>query len=310
MTTVQKLWGDKPYYSLSYYFKQTFGEKVYKISLNGGMTCPNRDGTVGDRGCIFCSEGGSGDFSANPCLSIREQIEEGKKLVSKKFAGSKYIAYFQAYTNTYAPVAYLEEIYSQALQHPDIIALSIATRPDCINTEVINLLKKLKKEKPIWIELGLQTIHEKSASFIRRGYPLSRFEKAVSLLKESGLPVIVHTIIGLPGEEKTHILETMDYLSACHVDGIKLQLLHILKKTDLALYYEKEHFHVLTLEEYCDIVISCLEHLPQDMVIHRITGDAPKDLLIAPLWSLDKKKVLNTIHRKMSAYNTWQGKYL
>lgn len=310
MTTEKKLWGDKPYYSLSYYLKQTFGEKVYKISLNGGMTCPNRDGTVGNRGCIFCSEGGSGDFSANPRLSIREQIEEGKRMVSNKFAGSKYIAYFQAYTNTYAPVAYLEEIYSQALHHPDIIALSIATRPDCINTEVIDLLKKLNKEKPIFIELGLQTIHEKSASFIRRGYPLSCFEKAIALLKESGLPVIVHTIIGLPGEEKTHILETMDYLSACHVDGIKLQLLHILKKTDLAEYYEKEHFHVLTLEEYCDIVISCLEHLPQDMVIHRITGDAPKDLLVAPLWSLDKKKVLNTIHRKMSAYNTWQGKYL
>ncbi len=308
--TPKKLWDDKPYYSFAYYLRETFGEKLYRLPLDGGMTCPNRDGTAGSRGCIFCSEGGSGEFSGNPVLSIAEQIEERKSLVSGKFKGSRYIAYFQAYTNTYAPVSYLRPVYTQAALHPDIAVLSIATRPDCINRENLILLSELRKNKPIWIELGLQTMHEESAAFIRRGYSLSRFEKAVSLLKEFSFPIIVHTILGLPGESKKQVLETMAYLRDCHINGIKLQLLHILKKTDLAGYYERHPFHVLAFEEYCDLVISCLELLPQDMVIHRMTGDGPRDLLIAPMWSLDKRKILNTIFHEMRKRNTWQGKYI
>lgn len=302
------MWNGKPYYSLDYYLKETFGEKVYKLSLNAGMTCPNRDGTLGYKGCIFCSEGGSGDFAASRTLSITEQIEAAKERIRHKHSGNQYIAYFQAYTNTYAPVSYLSRIYREAITHPEITALSIATRPDCLENDVLELLEKLNCIKPVWIELGLQTIHPKSASFIRRGYELLCFENAVAELKKRNITVIVHTILGLPTETAADMLETISYLSAVPIDGIKLQLLHILKETDLADYFMKTNFSVFTLEEYVDLLISCIELLPPHIVIHRLTGDGPKDLLIAPMWSKNKRMVLNTIHKEFKSRNTWQGK--
>ena len=307
--TNQPLWGDKRFHSLSYYLQQEFGRKIYKLSLNGGMTCPNRDGTLDTRGCIFCSSGGSGDFSPSSLLSITKQIEEAKKLVSSKIktkSDLSYIAYFQAYTNTYGDIAYLREIFTEAIMNPDIVALSIATRPDCLGNEVLELLAELNELKPVWLEIGLQTCHEDTALFIRRGYPLSCFEEAVNNLYRLKLPIIVHVIIGLPGESVSDILETIAYVSSFPIQGIKLQLLHILKNTDLANY----SFPVLTMEEYINIVVLSLEILPQNIVIHRITGDGPKNLLIAPLWSSNKKLVLNGINQELKFRDTYQGKCL
>ena len=300
---------EKRYYSLDSYIKQTFGEKLYKLALNGGMSCPNRDGTLGRGGCIFCSKGGSGDFAADQKLSIPEQIQNAKELVSKKHSGSSYIAYFQAYTNTYATVSYLERIYKEAIQEPDIKVLSIATRPDCLPEETLDLLERINKQKPVWVELGLQTIHKSSSDFIRRGYELDVFEKAVYDLKKRGISVIVHTILYLPNETREMMLETISYLNKLPIDGIKLQLLHVLKNTQLATQYECHPFPLFSLEEYCELIVDCLELLPPEMVIHRMTGDAPRNLLIAPLWSTDKKRVRNTIHRRLVERNTWQGKY-
>lgn len=296
------------YYSLNEYLIHTFGEKVYKISLNGGMTCPNRDGTLDTRGCIFCSGGGSGDFAGSASLSVTEQIEDGKRLLSKKYSGNKYIAYFQAYTNTYAPIEKLQRLFYEAINHPDIVCLSIATRPDCLDDEIIRLLTELNRIKPVWIELGLQTIHEDSASFIRRGYPLSVYDTAVGKLKAAGILVITHMIVGLPHEDASMMYETARYIARCGSDGIKIQLLHILDHTDLGKYYLEGNYTPLTLEEYMDILFHIIELLPPDMVIHRITGDGPKKLLLAPLWSGDKKKVLNTIQAELDKRNIIQGK--
>lgn len=328
-------WGDKRYHSLGYELKKTFGKKLYKLSLNGGMSCPNRDGTIDTLGCIFCSEGGSGDFSTDSSLSITEQIMEAKKLVRNKLSSSQdvqYIAYFQAYTNTHASVSYLEGVFSEAINHPDIAVLSIATRPDCLGDDVISLLKNLNSIKPVWIELGLQTIHEDSAKLIRRGYDLSVFEKAVERLNDIRITVIVHTILGLPKETKNDMLKTMTYIGHLSnmgfVQGIKLQLLHILDGTDLGkIYLDNKHSHmspkdnvsdslsnndidlkVLSMEDYIDLVITCLEYLPKELVIHRLTGDGPKKLLLAPLWSGNKRLVLNTLHNTMRELNSWQGK--
>lgn len=301
-------WNDKPYHSLDYMLKERFGEKVYKISLNGGMTCPNRDGKIGTRGCIFCSAGGSGDFAADGALSISHQIEEQKQLLLKKRPVEKYIAYFQAYTNTYAPVEYLRSIFTEAISHPNIVGLSIGTRPDCLGDDVLGLLEELNHIKPVWVELELQTIHEKTAAYIRRGYHLDCFENAVADLRKRSLEVIVHTILGLPGESSEDILDTMKYLNTVDIQGIKLQLLHVLKDTDLAADFEKGEFQVLEMEEYLNLLISCLEMLSPEIVIHRITGDGPKNLLIAPLWSSQKRTVLNTLHSKMKVLNSWQGK--
>ncbi|MBB2181615.1 TIGR01212 family radical SAM protein [Lachnospiraceae bacterium MD1] len=307
------MWDQKRYHSLDYELKKQFGQKVYRLSLNGGMTCPNRDGRIDTRGCIFCSEGGSGDFAANGLLSITDQIEAAKKLVSSKIKNpeqAKYIAYFQAYTNTYAPISYLRRIFSEAIDHSDIVVLSIATRPDCIDEEVLSLLCELKEKKPVWIELGLQTMHESTANLIRRGYPLSVFENCVKRLHDNGIPIIVHTILGLPKETKNDMLKTIKYISELPVQGVKLQLLHILSSTDLGTYYlQGKYQDVLTLEEYIDILIACLELLPGDMVIHRLTGDGPKKLLLAPSWSSNKKNVLNTLHKRMKELDTYQGKY-
>ena len=274
-------WGEKRYYSLDYYLKKTYGEKLYKISLDGGMTCPNRDGPLGTHGCIFCSRGGSGDFAASRTLSVTEQIEAGKQQSAKKYTGSSYIAYFQAYTNTYASLEYLETLYMEAITHPDIRILSIATRPDCLSEKILDLLENLNRSKPVWVELGLQTIHEESARYIRRGYELPVFENAVSELRKRGIDVIVHTILCLPNETEQDILKTIEYLNHQDIQGIKLQLLHVLKGTDLADYYQHTGFPVFSMEEYVELVIDCLEYLSQDIVIHRLTGDELHRVLFA-----------------------------
>lgn len=305
-------WNGKPYHSLDYELKRTFGRKLYKLSLDGGMTCPNRDGTCGNRGCIFCSQGGSGDFAVPPEDDVWEQIEAAKERVNRKMPSpdgkAGYIAYFQSFTNTYAPVDRLSRLFSRAISHPDIAALSVATRPDCLPDETIALLARLNLIKPVWIELGLQTIHEDTALLIRRGYGLSVFEAALKRLKATGLTVIVHVILGLPGESEERMTETVTWLADHPIDGIKLQLLHILKETDLAAMYQSDPFPVFSMEEYIDFVIDCVELLPQELTIHRLTGDGPKNLLIAPLWSTDKKRVLNTLSRRFKEREAWQGK--
>lgn len=301
-------WGEKPYHSLDYMLRERFGEKVYKVTLNGGMSCPNRDGKIGTRDCIFCSAGGSGDFAADAALSITDQIESQISILSQKRPIHKYIAYFQAYTNTYAPVEYLEKIFTEAISHPKIVALSIGTRPDCLSPEIVALLSRLNKQKPVWIELGLQTIHESTARYIRRGYPLCVFDDAVKRLRKENIEVIVHTILGLPGENTADILETMKYLNHMDIQGIKLQLLHVLRGTDLAADYEKGLFQTYERDEYISLLINCLEHLRPDMVIHRITGDGPKDLLIAPLWASRKREVLNMLHHRMKEEQSYQGR--
>lgn len=309
MSNTQTRWGDKRYHSLDYELKQRYGTKIYKLSLDGGMTCPNRDGKLDTRGCIFCSAGGSGDFAANRKLSIHEQILAAKELVSKKQTqNGKYIAYFQAFTNTYESVSYLRSIFYDAIMHDDIVALSIATRPDCLGPDILELLKELNSIKPVWVELGLQTIHEDTARFIRRGYPLSVFDESVNNLSSIGIEVIVHVIIGLPKESLTDLLETIKYITNLPISGIKLQLLHILKGTDLAAYLDE--LHILTLDEYLDILVKCIEIIPPDITIHRITGDGPKNLLLAPLWSANKKLVLNSIQKKLKECDSWQGKAL
>ena len=287
------------YTTLNSYLKEKFGCKVYKISLDCGFTCPNRDGTLGYGGCIFCSEGGSGDFAESRTLGVTEQIEAGKEKVKNKIKSGKYIAYFQAFTNTYADVNTLEKLYTEAINHPDIVALSVATRPDCLEQEKVELLGRLNKIKPIFVELGLQTVNEKTAKYIRRGYTLDVYDDAVERLHEQGINVVTHIIIGLPYETKEDILSSVKYV--CKVtDGIKLQLLHILKGTDLAKDYCEHKFEVLTLEEYTDIIAECVKIIPENVVIHRLTGDGAKKNLIAPLWSANKKKVLNTINKRLS----------
>lgn len=304
------VWGDKPYHSLDYELKRQFGQKIYKVSLDGGMSCPNRDGTVGTGGCTFCSQGGSGEFAVGRTgyPDVWEQIEQAKTRVHRKISGEgKYIAYFQSYTNTYAPVDYLRTLFELAITHPDIVALSVGTRPDCLGDEVVALLKELNRQKPVWVELGLQTIHEKTAERIHRGYRLEVFEDAYRRLKEAGLTVVVHVILGLPGETKEEMLETVDYLGKIPVDGIKLQLLHILKGSQMATEYEKNPFSLMELEEYLDLILTCVARLPQSVVIHRLSGDGAKALLIGPAWSANKKLVLNRMMQKFRENGIFQG---
>ena len=296
------------YLSFNDAMRARFGTKVYRLSLQSGCTCPNRDGTIGTGGCTFCSEGGSGDFAA-PFMPIEKQIKEARKRVDTKIPASiapedrRYIAYFQSYTNTYGNVDRLRTLYTEAISYPQIVALDIGTRPDCLPPEMVEMLQNLQLSsgKPVWVELGLQTIHEETARRIRRGYELPVFEDAYQKLKENGLEVIVHVILGLPGESREDMLDTVRYLSslAPTPDGIKLQLLHILKGTELAREYEADPFPLFTLDSYCDLIVDCLKLLPPETVVHRLTGDGPKRLLIAPLWSADKKRVLNTLSRKI-----------
>ena len=278
------------YYALNDYLQDTFGEKVYKIALNGGFTCPNRDGTLDTRGCIFCSGAGSGEFAGKAEDSITAQIEQGKERIKKKIKNGKYIAYFQAFTNTYAPVQRLRALYEEAVSHPDIAVLSVATRPDCLSQEVVALLQEMNRRKPVWVELGLQTIHEKTAEYIRRGYPLSVYDGAVKALKEIGVQVIVHVILGLPGETEEEMKETVSYVGKSGADGIKLQLLHVMKGTDLERAYREGNCRMMEAEEYVRLVADCIALLPERMVIHRMTGDGDKKTLIAPKWSMDKKR--------------------
>ena len=288
--------------TVNQYLKEEYGQKIYKIAIDGGFTCPNRDGRLDTRGCIFCSAGGSGDFAEDRSLSITEQIERGKRRVESKMpadqtGGNKYIAYFQAFTNTYAPVEHLKSLYMEAVRHPDIVAISIGTRPDCLPEDVLNLLGEINSIKPVWVELGLQTIHEKTADYIRRGYPLPVYDKAVEELKRRDIEIITHVILGLPGESREDMLESVRYVGDSGVQGIKLQLLHVLKGTDLEKDYKAGLFKCMTMEEYINLIAVALDILPEDIIIHRMTGDGPKRILVAPEWSADKKRVLNELNK-------------
>ena len=294
------------YRSLNAELLEKFGEKLYKLALDGGFSCPNRDGTLGSRGCIFCL-GGSGAFAEKPGESVTEQIERAKARVEKKNPGGKYIAYFQSYTNTYGPPEKLERLFTEAISHPDVAALSVGTRPDCLPKETVELLSRLNRIKPVWVELGLQTVHEKTAEYIRRGYPLSAYDDAVSRLKAAGLYVVTHMIIGLPGETPEMIYETAEHIGKSGADGIKLQLLHVLKGTDLEHDWREGKFETLSMEEYIEILEGCVRRLPPNMTIHRLTGDGDKKSLIAPLWSADKKRVLNAINEAFRRDNVIQG---
>lgn len=324
-------WLGKSYYSLNAYFKHTYGQKVYKIAVDAGLTCPNRDGTLDTRGCIFCSAGGSGDFAGeireafSDTEWVKKQIENGINKFNKS-VGDKFVIYFQAFTNTYGDVEYLRRIWTEALEYEGVVGISIATRPDCLGEEVLELLRELKDkysvsgiEKFIWVELGLQTIHERTSYYIRRGYPLSIYEEAVLKLGKLGIPYITHIIFGLPGETKEEMLETVFYVEQGIFDydkhrqikpfGMKLQLLHVLKNTDLALDYEAGKFKTMEMDEYIDLVIDALQKINPNIVIHRVTGDGPKSILISPTWSGNKKMVLNTLHKRMAESEAKQGDY-
>lgn len=287
------------YYSYNEYMTERFGGKVYKLSLDAGCTCPNRDGTKGTGGCIFCSAGGSGDFSERHIDDINLQINRAKAQVAGKYRGDKFVAYFQSYTNTYGDIAYLRKIFSDAINNENIVALSIGTRPDCLGKEVIELLSELNKIKPVFVELGLQTIHAETAKLINRCYELSDYDEAVKKLKEIGVNVVVHVILGLPHETEDMMLETVDYAVKSGADGIKLHLLHVLKGTSLEKMYLDGGFETLGEDEYIALVIKCLKYIPKNVVVHRVTGDAPKKLLVAPLWSANKKEVLNRLNREI-----------
>lgn len=295
------------YNSLNSHLKDRFGKKVYKLSLSIDVTCPNRDGTIDTRGCIFCSHGGSGEF-AECGDNITEQIERAKARVIKKAGDNAgYIAYFQSFTNTYGDIDYLERVFFEAVSHPDIVGLSIGTRPDCLGDDVLALLERLAKIKPLWVELGLQTIHPDTVKYIRRGYDTEMYDIAVKKLHGIGAEVVTHVILGLPDETEAMMLDTVRHACECKTDGIKLQLLHVLKGTDLERDYLEGMFTALTLYEYIDILAKCIEILPKEVVVHRITGDGDKKLLVAPLWSADKKTVLNSINKYFSDKNITQG---
>lgn len=292
--------------TLNAYLKNRFGRKIYKLTLDGGMTCPNRDGKVGFGGCIFCGGNGSGSFCPSVDLSITAQIEEGKKLLKNKIKEGGYIAYFQSHTNTYAAVPYLRKIFHEAVNHPDIVGISIGTRPDCLEDDVLKLLEELAKIKPLWVELGLQTINENTAKLINRCYPLKVYDQAVKNLKSIGAEVVTHVILGLPGESEEQMLETVAYSSKVS-DGIKLQLLHVLRDTKLYEMYQKEPFKIFSMEEYTELLCRCIEIIPKNVVIHRMTGDGDKRLLIEPMWSGNKKVVLNYINKAFSEKDIVQG---
>ncbi len=298
------------YLSLNQALQKEFGCKVYKISLQSGCSCPNRDGKIAEGGCIFCSEKGSGDFAPNSALSITEQLDQGRQRLKAKMpkGEGKYIAYFQSYTNTYAPAEKLAPLFKAAIGEPDVVGLSIATRPDCLPEDILHLLSELNQIKPLWVELGLQTIHERSAQAIRRGFSLACFEEALSQLHERNIRTVVHLILGLPGESREEILASVSYLARSSVSGIKLQLLHVLKNTTLADLYYQGKVPLFTLEEYIQLLGDALELLPPHMVIHRLTGDGPKESLLAPLWSANKRQVRNQMENYFRQQNICQGR--
>lgn len=300
---------DMWYYKLSDYLKQEYGMKLYKLALDGGRTCPNRDGTCGSKGCIFCSGRGSGDFTPDSTLEIRDQLSEAKKRIRKKLPNEPigYITYFQAFTNTYGKLEELEPMFLDAIEDPEVKILSIATRPDCLPEDILNMLERLNSIKPVWVELGLQTIHSQTAAYIRRGYDLAIYDRAVAELKKRNIDVITHVILGLPGETIEEMLETVRYVGNTETQGIKLQLLHVLKGTDLELEYKKGKVPCLTLPEYINILEDCIRYLPKNMVIHRLTGDGDKRILLAPEWSGNKRLVMNTIRKEFTRRNVEQG---
>lgn len=301
-------WGDKRYHTLNYELRREFGQKVIKLSLDGGFTCPNRDGTVGSKGCIFCSEVGSGEFTAPRKLSIIDQINDQISFLSPKWKTNKYIAYFQNFTNTYSTIEDLRSKYYEAILREGIVGLAIATRPDCLSDEVLDLLAEINGKTYLWVELGLQTIHEETAKIIRRGYNLKCYENAIKNLKDRGIRVVTHLILGLPGEKHKDILESVKYVGDTNTWGIKLHLMYIIENTDLYKLYQQSSFYILTQDEYVSLVVDALELLPPHMVIHRITGDGPKKSLIAPKWSLNKLAVLSGIDKELKNRNSYQGK--
>lgn len=298
---------NKRYTTLNNQLQNIFGEKVVKLSLDGGFTCPNRDGTLGTKGCIFCSEEGSGEFAGSRLTSIAEQVEQQKKLLSNKWNSTKYIAYFQNFTNTYGPIERFEKIYNDALNIEGIVGLAIATRPDCLDNDVLDLLSKLNKKTFLWIELGLQSIHDNTARYIRRGYPLSTYDQAILELKKRNIRVVTHLIIGLPNESKEIILESVKYVAKTNTWGIKLHSLYIQRETDLYYNFINNPFLMFTKDEYIDIIISALELLPKEMVVHRVTGDGKRELLYEPKWSANKLGVLTTIDKEIKNRNSYQG---
>lgn len=295
------------YHSLNDYFKETFGEKIYKVSLDGGFTCPNRDGTLSTKGCIFCSERGSGDFAGSRRLSITEQIDEQLKLIEKKFPSGKVIAYFQNFTNTYGDINYMKDIYNEALSHPRVMGLAIATRPDCINDEVIEMLDDFNKKCFLWVELGLQTINEEVAEIINRHYSLDTYDKATEKLREKNIKFVTHIIIGLPGEKEDDSLKTAKYAEKSGTWGIKIHLLHVLKGTKLESLYSSNEIKLQKKSEYVKKVVKILRNMSYNIVIHRLTGDGSKKDLVGPMWSANKRDVLNTINKYLKDNNIVQG---
>ena len=288
------------YKTLSDHYKEKFGCKVYKLSIDAGFTCPNRDGTLGTGGCIFCSASGGGEFAEGGCRDISEQLERAKARVAAKNKGGKYIAYFQSFTNTYGPIEKLRTLYTAAIAPNEILGLSIGTRPDCLPDETIDLLAGINRIKPVSVELGLQTVHPSSVRYIRRGYENEVYFDAVRRLKAAGIEVVTHIILGLPGETAEMAAETTRQAVAAGTDGVKFHLLHVLRGTDLAADFQAGKFRCLTMEEYADWLLTCLRQLSPETTVHRITGDGAKRDLIAPLWSADKKRVLNYLHRRLS----------
>jgi len=300
-------WGEKRYNSLNYFLREKFGEKVYKVSLDGGFTCPNRDGTLSEKGCIFCSDNGSGEFAGSRKKSITDQIEEQLELISKKFPHGNVIAYFQNFTNTYGDLEYLKKIYEEALSHPRVVGLAIATRPDCIDDKILDLLEELNSKTFLWIELGLQTSNEKTAIDINRGWKLKIFDEMMEKLNNRNIKVVAHIILGLPNESHKTMLASIRYIIKKKVWGVKFHLLHIIKNTNLEKLYIETKFHILTKEEYIDLIGTAIEILDTDMVIHRLTGDGSRETLIEPRWSLDKRNVLNSIEKHLKENNVSQG---
>ena len=303
-----KKWNEKRYHSLNYFLRNKFGEKIYKISLDGGFTCPNRDGKVSKGGCTFCSARGSGDFAGSRILSITEQFEDRKKMMEKKWKDGKYIAYFQAYTNTYAPVEELTRKYEEALAQENVIALSIATRPDCLEEDVLDYLEELNNKIYLWLELGLQNVNDETGRNFNRGYDLEVFDKSLKELQKRGIEVVVHTIFGLPGETKEDMLKTIDYVAHSGAQGIKFHLLHLMTGTKMVEQYESGELQLLSKEDYIDLICKGIAMIPEEMVVHRLTGDAPRQSLIGPMWSLKKWEVLNDIDKALVDNDIWQGK--
>lgn len=303
-----KEWNGKRYHSLNYFLRNKFGEKIYKISLDGGFTCPNRDGKVAKGGCTFCSARGSGDYAGSRILSISEQFEDRKVMMEKKWKDGKYIAYFQAYTNTYAPVEELRRKYDEALAQKNVVALSIATRPDCLDKDILDYLEELNKKTYLWVELGLQTINDDTARNFNRGYDFEVFDKSIKELQKRGIEVVVHTIFGLPGETKEDMLKTVDYVAHSGAQGVKFHLLHLMEGTKMVQQYESGELELLSKEDYIDLICKGIAMIPEEMVVHRLTGDAPRASLIGPMWSLKKWEVLNDIDKALVDNDIWQGK--